>query len=151
MKPHKRHYVIPSAITFSDFSTCTFLFPRVRDHCDADDLLARSGESTANVPSTTSTPETASTSSTDLQDGTRSTASGCGWSAPAPTMLSSCATCSSAPMPEELEHFHPDYTIYNAGSFPANRYTEGMTSAPLSPSTLPRRKWSSSVLSTPER
>jgi len=28
----------------------------------------------------------------------------------------------------ELEHFHPDYTIYNAGSFPANRYTEGMTS-----------------------
>merc|ERR1712227_721295 len=27
------------------------------------------------------------------------------------------------------EHFHPDYTIYNAGSFPANRYTEGMTSA----------------------
>lgn len=28
-----------------------------------------------------------------------------------------------------LEHFHPDYTIYNAGSFPANRYTEGMTSA----------------------
>ncbi|EPE07225.1 phosphoenolpyruvate carboxykinase [Ophiostoma piceae UAMH 11346] len=32
------------------------------------------------------------------------------------------------PPPEELEHFHPDYTIYNAGSFPANRYTEGMTS-----------------------
>lgn len=29
---------------------------------------------------------------------------------------------------KELEHFHPDYTIYNAGSFPANRYTEGMTS-----------------------
>ena len=28
-----------------------------------------------------------------------------------------------------LEHFHPDYTIYNAGSFPANRYTVGMTSA----------------------
>ncbi|ORY62657.1 phosphoenolpyruvate carboxykinase-domain-containing protein [Pseudomassariella vexata] len=32
------------------------------------------------------------------------------------------------PAREELEHFHPDYTIYNAGSFPANRYTEGMTS-----------------------
>lgn len=33
------------------------------------------------------------------------------------------------PTREELEHFHPDYTIYNAGSFPANRYTAGMTSA----------------------
>ncbi|KAI2457989.1 Protein kinase C-like 1 [Ophidiomyces ophidiicola] len=33
------------------------------------------------------------------------------------------------PKPEELEHFHPDYVIYNAGSFPANRWTEGMTSA----------------------
>ncbi|POS85253.1 phosphoenolpyruvate carboxykinase, partial [Erysiphe pulchra] len=33
------------------------------------------------------------------------------------------------PDPKDLEHFHPDYTIYNAGSFPANRYTEGMTSA----------------------
>ena len=33
------------------------------------------------------------------------------------------------PPREELEHFHPDYTIYNAGSFPANRFTEGMTSA----------------------
>jgi len=32
------------------------------------------------------------------------------------------------PDPKDLEHFHPDYTIYNAGSFPANRYTEGMTS-----------------------
>ena len=32
------------------------------------------------------------------------------------------------PSRQELEHFHPDYTIYNAGSFPANRYTEGMTS-----------------------
>jgi phosphoenolpyruvate carboxykinase (ATP) len=30
---------------------------------------------------------------------------------------------------KDLEHFHPDYTIYNAGSFPANRYTEGMTSS----------------------
>ncbi|KAM9882352.1 hypothetical protein VDGE_07446 [Verticillium dahliae] len=33
------------------------------------------------------------------------------------------------PSREELANFHPDYTIYNAGSFPANRYTEGMTSA----------------------
>ena len=33
------------------------------------------------------------------------------------------------PAREELDHFHPDYVIYNAGSFPANRFTEGMTSA----------------------
>lgn len=33
------------------------------------------------------------------------------------------------PSKEELEHFHPNYTIYNAGSFPANRFTTGMTSA----------------------
>lgn len=33
------------------------------------------------------------------------------------------------PSREELEHFHPDYVIYNAGSFPANRFTTGMTSA----------------------
>jgi phosphoenolpyruvate carboxykinase (ATP) len=33
------------------------------------------------------------------------------------------------PSREELEHFHPDYTIYNGGAFPANRYTSGMTSA----------------------
>ncbi|KAJ5548240.1 Phosphoenolpyruvate carboxykinase (ATP) [Penicillium frequentans] len=33
------------------------------------------------------------------------------------------------PSAEELKHFHPDYVIYNAGSFPANRFTEGMTSA----------------------
>jgi phosphoenolpyruvate carboxykinase (ATP) len=32
------------------------------------------------------------------------------------------------PTREELKSFHPDYTIYNAGSFPANRYTSGMTS-----------------------
>lgn len=32
------------------------------------------------------------------------------------------------PKRSELEHFHPDYVIYNAGSFPANRYTTGMTS-----------------------
>jgi phosphoenolpyruvate carboxykinase (ATP) len=33
------------------------------------------------------------------------------------------------PSLEELEGFHPDYVIYNAGAFPANRYTTGMTSA----------------------
>jgi len=33
------------------------------------------------------------------------------------------------PSREELEHFHPDWVIYNAGSFPANRYTCGMTSS----------------------
>lgn len=33
------------------------------------------------------------------------------------------------PSKEELEHFHPDYVIYNGGAFPANRYTSGMTSA----------------------
>lgn len=32
------------------------------------------------------------------------------------------------PPPEELENFQPDFTIYNAGCFPANRYTEGMRS-----------------------
>jgi phosphoenolpyruvate carboxykinase (ATP) len=33
------------------------------------------------------------------------------------------------PSREELENFgQPDYVIYNAGSFPANRYTTGMTS-----------------------
>lgn len=34
------------------------------------------------------------------------------------------------PTKEELLHFgEPDYVIYNAGCFPANRFTEGMTSA----------------------
>lgn len=33
------------------------------------------------------------------------------------------------PTREELKGFHPDYVIYNAGQFPANRFTEGMTSA----------------------
>ncbi|SZF00092.1 unnamed protein product [Blumeria hordei] len=33
------------------------------------------------------------------------------------------------PEREDLAQFQPDYTIYNAGSFPANRYTSGMTSA----------------------
>jgi phosphoenolpyruvate carboxykinase (ATP) len=33
------------------------------------------------------------------------------------------------PTPEELASFgEPDYVVYNAGSFPANRYTTGMTS-----------------------
>ncbi|TPX30732.1 phosphoenolpyruvate carboxykinase (ATP) [Synchytrium microbalum] len=33
------------------------------------------------------------------------------------------------PTREELKHFGtPDFTIYNAGEFPANRYTSGMTS-----------------------
>ncbi|MEO0972477.1 MAG: phosphoenolpyruvate carboxykinase (ATP) [Pseudomonadota bacterium] len=33
------------------------------------------------------------------------------------------------PTPEELADFgEPDYTIFNAGAFPANRYTTGMTS-----------------------
>ena len=33
------------------------------------------------------------------------------------------------PTEKELEDFHePDFTIYNAGEFPANRYTTGMTS-----------------------
>ena len=33
------------------------------------------------------------------------------------------------PTREELAHFHPDYVVYNAGSFPANRYTTGMSSS----------------------
>ena len=33
------------------------------------------------------------------------------------------------PSREELEGFHPDYVIYNAGAFPANRFTTGMTSS----------------------
>ncbi|KAI4199628.1 MAG: hypothetical protein LQ350_004503 [Teloschistes chrysophthalmus] len=33
------------------------------------------------------------------------------------------------PTREELKNFHPHYMIYNAGSFPANRFTTGMTSA----------------------
>mmetsp|Transcript_17633 Transcript_17633/g.51216 ORF Transcript_17633/g.51216 Transcript_17633/m.51216 type:complete len:546 (+) Transcript_17633:1-1638(+) len=31
--------------------------------------------------------------------------------------------------PEELKDFVPDFVIYNAGTFPANRYVDGMTSA----------------------
>lgn len=33
------------------------------------------------------------------------------------------------PSRKELEHFRPDYVIYNAGAFPANRFTTGMTSS----------------------
>ena len=34
------------------------------------------------------------------------------------------------PTEEELENFGtPDFTIFNAGQFPANRYTTGMTSS----------------------
>ena len=34
------------------------------------------------------------------------------------------------PTPEELENFGtPDFTIYNAGQFPCNRYTHYMTSS----------------------
>ncbi|KAK1076967.1 Protein kinase C-like 1 [Friedmanniomyces endolithicus] len=33
------------------------------------------------------------------------------------------------PTRKELEGFHPDYVIYNAGAFPANRFTTGMTSS----------------------
>ncbi|KAK5736653.1 Protein kinase C-like 1 [Elasticomyces elasticus] len=33
------------------------------------------------------------------------------------------------PSRKELETFHPDYVIYNAGAFPANRFTTGMTSS----------------------
>ena len=34
------------------------------------------------------------------------------------------------PTREELEHFgEPDFIIYNAGQFPANRFTTGMTSS----------------------
>ncbi|KEP60274.1 UNVERIFIED_CONTAM: PEP-carboxykinase I [Hammondia hammondi] len=32
------------------------------------------------------------------------------------------------PTAEELENFRPDFTIYNAGCFPANRFTNGVTS-----------------------
>ena len=42
---------------------------------------------------------------------------------------SSCGTCSFVPTPEQLANFgEPDYVVFNAGQFPANRYTTGMTS-----------------------
>ena len=40
-----------------------------------------------------------------------------------------CGRC-IRPTPEELENFGtPDFTIYNAGQFPCNRYTHYMTSS----------------------
>lgn len=40
-----------------------------------------------------------------------------------------CCRC-IRPTPEELENFGtPDFTIYNAGQFPCNRYTHYMTSS----------------------
>ena len=46
-------------------------------------------------------------------------------------LLSWCVACRCIrPTPEELEHFGtPDFTIYNAGMFPCNRYTHYMTSS----------------------
>ncbi|KAG5251074.1 phosphoenolpyruvate carboxykinase (ATP) [Salix suchowensis] len=47
------------------------------------------------------------------------------------TIRCSCTTCKCIrPTPEELEDFGtPDFTIYNAGQFPCNRYTHHMTSS----------------------
>ncbi|KAK8967518.1 Phosphoenolpyruvate carboxykinase [ATP] [Platanthera guangdongensis] len=43
--------------------------------------------------------------------------------------------------PEELESFgHPDFTIYNAGQFPCNRYTHYMTSSTSIDINLDRRE-----------
>ncbi|KAK3817961.1 MAG: phosphoenolpyruvate carboxykinase [ATP] [Linnemannia gamsii] len=45
------------------------------------------------------------------------------------------------PTPEELEHYgDPDFTILNAGAFPANRYTTGMTSTTSVAINFPRRE-----------
>ncbi|RRT60484.1 hypothetical protein B296_00038686 [Ensete ventricosum] len=45
------------------------------------------------------------------------------------------------PMPEELENFGtPDFTIYNAGQFPCNRYTHYMTSSTSIDLNLARRE-----------
>ncbi|XP_039053502.1 phosphoenolpyruvate carboxykinase (ATP) 1-like [Hibiscus syriacus] len=45
------------------------------------------------------------------------------------------------PSPEELENFGtPDFTIYNAGQFPCNRYTHYMTSSPSIDLNLARRE-----------
>ena len=44
------------------------------------------------------------------------------------------------PSPEELENFGtPDFTIYNAGQFPCNRYTHYMTSSTSIDLNLGRR------------
>lgn len=45
------------------------------------------------------------------------------------------------PSPEELENFGtPDFTIYNAGQFPCNRYTHYMTSSTSIDLNLARRE-----------
>lgn len=45
------------------------------------------------------------------------------------------------PTPEELEDFGtPDFTIYNAGQFPCNRYTHYMTSSTSVDINLARRE-----------
>lgn len=45
------------------------------------------------------------------------------------------------PTPEELENFGtPDFTIYNAGQFPCNRYTHYMTSSTSIDINLGRRE-----------
>ncbi|CAA7393972.1 unnamed protein product [Spirodela intermedia] len=45
------------------------------------------------------------------------------------------------PTPQELEHFGaPDFTIYNAGQFPCNRYTHYMTSSTSIDINLARRE-----------
>lgn len=45
------------------------------------------------------------------------------------------------PTPEELEDFGtPDFTIYNAGQFPCNRYTHYMTSSTSIDMNLDRRE-----------
>ncbi|XAR62043.1 Phosphoenolpyruvate carboxykinase (ATP) [Bertholletia excelsa] len=54
----------------------------------------------------------------------------------------SCTTCKCIrPTPEELENFGtPDFTIYNAGQFPCNRYTHYMTSSTSIDLNLARRE-----------
>ncbi|KAB2625921.1 hypothetical protein D8674_017581 [Pyrus ussuriensis x Pyrus communis] len=45
------------------------------------------------------------------------------------------------PTPEELENFGtPDFTVYNAGQFPCNRYTHYMTSSTSIDLNLARRE-----------
>ena len=46
------------------------------------------------------------------------------------------------PNRKELEEFgNPDYTIYNAGAFPANKYTSHMTSSTSIDLDLERERW----------
>eukprot|EP00238_Polyblepharides_amylifera_P008046 CAMPEP_0196580756 /NCGR_PEP_ID=MMETSP1081-20130531/30435_1 /TAXON_ID=36882 /ORGANISM="Pyramimonas amylifera, Strain CCMP720" /LENGTH=664 /DNA_ID=CAMNT_0041900727 /DNA_START=38 /DNA_END=2032 /DNA_ORIENTATION=- len=44
------------------------------------------------------------------------------------------------PIPEDLKDFTPDITIYNAGAFPCNRYTNGMSSSTSVDVSLERRE-----------